>query len=310
MHGIMENINNYFKYGNFFAIKELFSDLSLQERHLKLVTLAAKSDSIAIYTGACFFILGTQTAETHHAASVIMAAVLVYYNGAYSSGLLHARCMIEYDPNDYTNYEWLLFFYAIPDNLVACREAYDCAQKILTIQEGNSLALKTKKEVEYRWLNNMPEPIQYVPQDDEYPEFVELMHTGFYQQAKALMDIYSWDEQKKILYILMERHQSVAFYTYAFFMLLDQEAGRGHLLAGELLMQLKEVTGVQSGALFHARRAVELEPQVVTYLEFLLSFYALSEPLLTDEEAVACAQKILIFNPDHAYAKQVIILIK
>jgi len=298
--------NNYIAYGEFTKLKEALQPFSFQDRQLKLVTIACRIDSIATYTAACFFILDQENVETHHAASMIVASVLVHYKGAYSSGLFHARRMIQLDPNDYTNFEWGIFFYRIPENLVTRREAYFYAQQILTIDPKHTLALKTKSEIENKWLLNVPEPKQYIPEDSEYPEFIKLVHTGFYEKAKTLVRNYSFSELEKLLCILMERYQSVTFYTYAFFMLLDQETIQGHLLAGKLLLKLKGVFGAQSGALFHARRAVELEPHSLICLEFVLLFYNLPGPMLADVEAFSYAKQILAINPRHEDANRVV----
>jgi hypothetical protein len=259
-----------------------------------------------VYTSACFFILDKQDVENHHTASVIMAAVLVYCKGSYSSGLLHARRMLQIVPNDYTNYEWVLLFYAIPENLITRQEAYVYAQKILSMNQNHKLALKTKNEIENAWLHNIPEPEQHVPHDADYSEFVKLVHTGFYKEAKSLVSHYSFDEFEKIVYMLTDWHQSVAFYTYAFFMLLDKETVQGHLLAGKLLLRLKNVFGSESGALFHARRARELAPNSLIVLDFFLSFYNLVNPLISDVEAIYCARDILTIDPEHTSAKAII----
>ncbi len=302
----MQKLHNYFLYSNWHAIEIALAGLLPQDRKLELITLACQLESIAVYTAACFFILKSEDAEAHHTASMIISGALVDFKGAYSSGLFHARKMIELNSDDYLNFEWGIFFYRIPENLVTRNEAYEYAQKIISMNAQHKLALDTKSEIESAWLHGAPEPKQYIPHDEEYPEFIKLVHTGFYEEAKNVLKDYTIDQIAALLHILMDRHQSVALYTYAFFMLLDQETAQGHVLVGRLLLQLKNVCGAQSGALFHARRAVELEPHSLLTLEFLLVFYALSEPLLTDDEACVYAQQLLAIDPEHAMALKVV----
>jgi hypothetical protein len=270
-----------------------------------LVSLAFDTENFSLYVYSLFLILSTKSIEFNDNASEIINFALIQYKGAYSSGLLHARRIAALCSNDLYALDFLLFFYRIPENLVTREEAYAISRKILNIDSHHTLALKTKNEIENKWLQNIPEPQQHIPRDEEYPAFVKLIHTGFYEEAKALLNSYSIDEIAKILHTLMERHNSVALYTFAFFMLLDQETVEGHLLAGKLLLLLKGVLGAESGALFHARRMQELEPTSLVSLEFFLSFYDLPDPLISDAEAITCAQHILAIDYAHEGALKV-----
>jgi hypothetical protein len=292
---IMKNI----KLGKYNTVQQLArSQIKHDEEFL---AMAFDTGSVAIYVYCCLLILGKETSDSHEKASNIMNMALVYYNG-YSCGIMHQRRMIRFSQNNIGYLSHLLYDNYIPDHLVRDDEAYQICLHILSIDPLHKFANKTKNRIENSRLYNVLESDTYIPHDDQSDDFVRLVHTGFYEQAKVLVSDYSYDELKALLLTLMQRHQSVAFYTYAFFMLLDQETARGHLLAGQLLMQLKDVFGAESGALFHARRAVELAPQSLEYLEFLLSFYTLPEPLLTNEEAQACAEQMIVIDPKHGGA--------
>lgn len=292
---IMENI----KFGHYHAVKSLVSGNKNNDD--KLLFMAFDTDSVALYVYRCFLILENETAFLHEKASQIMNIALLHYTGYYC-GIMHERRMLKLVPNSVTYLSHLLYDNHIPDHLVLDDEAYQISLQILSIDPLHEFARKTKENIELARLRCITESKQYIPHDDEYPEFIKLIHTGFYEEAKNILQDYTIDQIATILHILMDRHQSVALYTYAFFMLLDQETARGHVLAGRLLLQLKSVCGAQSGALFHARRAVELEPHSLQTLAFLLSFYTLSEPLLSDDEACVYAQQLLAIDPEHAMA--------
>ncbi len=297
---IIKNIN----LGNYKEVQEL---AKIYVKHDdEFLAMAFDTGSLAVYVYSCFMTLEEQTATLHEKAAYIMNAALVYYNG-YSCSIMHIRRMLRLEPDNLSYWSQLLYCNHIPDHLVHDEEAYQICLYILNCNPRDAFAKEMKDRIEKYHLNMVTESKPYNPCDEQYHEFVTLVHTGFYEQARALLSSYSYEKIAELLLTLTQRHQSVAFYTYAFFMLLDQEHAMGHLLAGQLLMQLKNVIGAQSGALFHARRAMQMDPGSLQCLDFFLSFYTLSESLLTIEEALYCARQIVYIDPEHEYARIVLV---
>lgn len=82
----------------------------------------------------------TKKVEWIELAIDIMLHPLCFIEGAYSIALFHARELLAIVEN-VENLERILFFYNIPDKLVSKEEAQYIAQKILSIESENVVAL-------------------------------------------------------------------------------------------------------------------------------------------------------------------------
>lgn len=64
-------------------------------------------------------------------------------------------------------------------------------------------------------------------------------------------------------------------------------------------MGLNHLEGAYQAAFFHAKKAVGLSPNDISYKEYLLLFYEIPEQLLTKEEATDIAKEILEEDPEN-----------
>jgi hypothetical protein len=101
------------------------------------------SNSITAYTFAWQLIHEEESADHHFMASTLMATALCHIPGGYATALYHARRAIELNPEDIELWEWLLFFYEIPDSLVSREEAEAIAKKVLVVKPDSNPAQKT-----------------------------------------------------------------------------------------------------------------------------------------------------------------------
>lgn len=102
-------------------------------------------------------------------------------------------------------------------------------------------------------------------------------------------------------------HQSLACYGLYVGLLLDEESAERHVAASELLsLALNVFPGAYQTAFFHARRAVALAPEDVSYKEHLLSFHNNPERLLSPEEARRVAQQVLDLDPSNDAGREVL----
>ncbi|MCW6086064.1 MULTISPECIES: hypothetical protein [Clostridium] len=86
-------------------------------------------------------------------------------------------------------------------------------------------------------------------------------------------------------------------------MLCKQESSALHYIASELFsMPLCHVTGAYNSSLFHARRAIELDPNNISYKEYILLFYNLPEKLIGQYEAKKFAQEVIEKLPNSKVA--------
>lgn len=102
-------------------------------------------------------------------------------------------------------------------------------------------------------------------------------------------------------------HQSMACYALYVGLLLQEESAERHVAASELLsLALNVFPGAYEAAFFHARRAVTLAPEEVSYKEHLLSFHNNPERLLSPEEVRRVAHDVLARDPSNDAAHAVL----
>ena len=98
-------------------------------------------------------------------------------------------------------------------------------------------------------------------------------------------------------------YESLIIYTFACYRIKQQESRKLHHEALEqLIYGLVHLEGAYNGALFHARRRVELDPQDYEYKELLLLFHSCPDHLIDDAEAVQICIDILELNPGNKRA--------
>jgi len=121
--------------------------MNLQDEHLFLIDLA-DTGLISIYTFVCFLLLEQESIRMHYCAAAILEYGLCTMKGAYSSALFHVRRAAELSPNDISCQRRLLFFFAIPDQVMDIKEAKSIAQKILLKDPTDAKALETIQKIE------------------------------------------------------------------------------------------------------------------------------------------------------------------
>ncbi|MFH1442954.1 MAG: hypothetical protein ABIG96_02875, partial [Candidatus Micrarchaeota archaeon] len=93
--------------------------------------------------------------------------------------------------------------------------------------------------------------------------------------------------------------ESIAPYSFIWFLICDKETAYYHRIASVILSNgINHLPNAYNLALFHARRSVELEPTNVDNLQWLLFFNILPDKLISDEEAVKIARKVLRYKPN------------
>lgn len=100
---------------------------------------------------------------------------------------------------------------------------------------------------------------------------------------------------------------NIALYTTLVKMLINKETIQGHERASFLLaMYLLVWEGAFSVALFHARKALSLEPHNLDHKIFLIFFHDIPENLIKKDEAIKIAQEVLTEDPDCGVAINVL----
>jgi hypothetical protein len=133
--------------GKYHQAKELVKNMSFENLYDMLLKISFEESSLTAYSFLVFLLIDTETAQIHHAASVIMSTALSHYNDAFSVGLLHARRAAVLEPLVLKHQEWLLSFYDIPDQVMSDKEAFNIAQHILKYDSTNAIALKALETI-------------------------------------------------------------------------------------------------------------------------------------------------------------------
>lgn len=124
--------------------------------------------------------------------------------------------------------------------------------------------------------------------------FEELVLSGEYKEAESVSNGLREDEiVQKIMYIACKT-KNLTTYGFIIYKLLFNEKAVWHYLAAELfLAPLCYIDGAYALGVFHARSAIELEPQNIEHKKMLLAFYVLPEPAISKEEAYQLAKEII-----------------
>jgi hypothetical protein len=128
--------------------------------------------------------------------------------------------------------------------------------------------------------------------------FLHEIKAGRYVEAKALIQRMNTNEVYDFLLDLSVEEGSIVLYTFMCSLLLDNESAKLHHYASAIISTaLVDFEGSYNAGLFHARRAVKLEPDRIEHKEWLLFFYGIPDKIMSNEEAFFIAKEILQSDP-------------
>jgi len=129
-------------------------------------------------------------------------------------------------------------------------------------------------------------------------KFKELVLEGNFFEAKKIINNFAIDDLSDTLCEIADDSKNISFYSFVCFLLIDKELPEYHIMASQLLIiPFSYIIGAYNAALYHARRALELDPLQVDYKEYLLFFYDIPDRLISRKEALKIAYEILEKNP-------------
>ena len=109
--------------------------------------------------------------------------------------------------------------------------------------------------------------------------------------------------QESLLDITFDNKNLVA-YSLICMLLIKNETAQFHCFAAELLIHpLCIIEGAYASALYHVKKAIELDPGDICLKELLLFFHEVPDQLIGAEEARRIANEILKEKPDSKCAK-------
>lgn len=128
-----------------------------------------------------------------------------------------------------------------------------------------------------------------------------------YKNAEDISQKLSFREVFETIDRLAFDTKDISLYTFVVSLLLKKETAELHYLASNLLaMPFCFLEGGYVASLYHARKALELDPENINYKEYLLTFYNLPDQIMTKEEALKLAREVLKIYPDSGFALRII----
>ncbi|OYD06594.1 hypothetical protein [Paludifilum halophilum] len=128
--------------------------------------------------------------------------------------------------------------------------------------------------------------------------FFNLIRTGNYNEAKELASHWDLDEMENLLLEYSFDTEDIGVYTLLNIHLLDQENGPiHHVISVIMSMAFSHWNGAYQVAFYHAKKAVELDPENLDFKEYMLFFYEIPDQLLSKDEAISLAKEILKQRP-------------
>lgn len=135
----------------------------------------------------------------------------------------------------------------------------------------------------------------------------ELIINGLYLEAEKNLQKIEIKLQRGTLLKIGFDTENINVYTFTIFMLIKHESSEFHVLAAQLLSQpFCYIEGAYQAAVVHLKRAIELEPQNMDLLIFLLFFYQVPDQVLSEHEAKETAQRILNEDPSNQIAQKIL----
>lgn len=135
----------------------------------------------------------------------------------------------------------------------------------------------------------------------------EYIIDGKFIEAEEMIQYVSCEELENILYNLAYDSGSICPYSFACYLAMKEKQAEYHYIASIILsMGLNHLSGSYHVALFHAREALKLEPNLLKYKEYLLFFYHTPDELLSHDEAISLSKEILLENSKSEIALNII----
>ncbi|MDM8178145.1 hypothetical protein QT327_27935 [Olivibacter sp. 47] len=143
---------------------------------------------------------------------------------------------------------------------------------------------------------------------DEIDYYKTLLNELRFQEMEELFEKLTFSEIENILYQLAYNpntdESNLLVYTLYQRLLCKQETPSLHMSISRLMGSILNHTSEQAEliGLYHGLRAVELDPNNIEIMEYLLYFNHIPEKLLPDSVAIEFAKKITLKKPESSVA--------
>ena len=126
-------------------------------------------------------------------------------------------------------------------------------------------------------------------------------------KLEDLLNKSSLKETEKCLVSIAFDLGSIVIYSAICMMLMKKETAGLHYLAAEIISQpLCHFEGAYAAALYHVRKAIELDPKDKGLKEVLIFLHKVPDQVVSKEEAILVAKQLLEEDPDNKCAQDLL----
>jgi len=136
----------------------------------------------------------------------------------------------------------------------------------------------------------------------------DLILDGNFLEANQFLDKIDLDKLASILLDIGYEEESICAYSFVCFLMLKKETKEYHSLASDILIHaFPHLIGGYKTALYHLRQAIKIDPNDIDLEEMLIFFHNVPEKLVSLEEAIKTASRVLEKKPDSNPAKRILL---
>ena len=136
-------------------------------------------------------------------------------------------------------------------------------------------------------------------------ELVQMLKKSHVREARNVVSTIEYTQLSDLLIdIAFDNNDMIQIYFLVLEMLGKRDEIEIHRLAMDLLANpLCVIPGAYFGAVYHAKKMIELEPFEIKHKEQLLYFHIFPDRLLSNKEIETLVNEVLAVNPNSKIAK-------
>lgn len=144
--------------------------------------------------------------------------------------------------------------------------------------------------------------------EKELKAYIELLNTFEFEELEKELNKLPDKKRESVLRNMAYKPKSdqnnLLVYTFLFSLIVKDETSQLHLLLSKIMgLALNHISQAETIGLYHGLKALQLDPENVDIMEYLLYFNQIPEKLLSDDLATSFAERIIDVRPNSVAAK-------
>lgn len=256
--------------GKFDEALKLVESFSEKELESYLYILADDESNLCAYAFSCFLLLKREVIFYHKLAYLIIGFACPYLKGSAEAASHHARRIFELSlPDNPAEGARILSLFDTPDKPIEEEEAIYVAQIMLEKDPLNEQALQIISLLKNHQKVSLSGPFN----DRQHLEY--LVIKGKLLLAKQKLLSFGQQVWVDVVIYLAYEERNVCAYTFVWFLMQEEETAYLHYLAYRIVIAAFpiQLAGCDAVALFHIKRAMQLEPANEKYREHFIMLH-------------------------------------